>query len=91
MAAEGSGEYSFEEQNKYIRKIDEVTYEIAPGFVPNMAVPGRFYVNDDLRALLGGELDQYIAARGIGGFVPALKQVRVCVCGEHGSGERARE
>ena len=79
-------EYSMEEQNAFITQVDEVTYEIAPGFVPGMKVPGRFYVNDELRELLGEELKQYTTSRGVGGFVPALKQVRspplcVVLCG----------
>lgn len=40
-----------------------------------MQVPGKFYVNDDLRDLLFDELKQHSAAHGFGGFLPAVKQI----------------
>lgn len=50
-------------------------YDIAEGFVPNMRVPGRCYVNSDLEGLLFDELKAYSTAGGQGGFLPAVKQV----------------
>ena len=35
---------------KYIEQLDEVRYRINVGAVPNMRVPGRFYVNGALRS-----------------------------------------
>ena len=47
---------SYEEEISYIKKISETKYEISPGFVPNMTVPGYFYVNNALKDLIFGEL-----------------------------------
>ena len=52
-----------------------VQCEVDPGFVPNMRVPGRFYVNAELEALLFDELRAYSASGGHGGFLPAVKQL----------------
>eukprot|EP00983_Pelagomonas_calceolata_P103409 1158910-Pelagomonas_calceolata.AAC.1 len=44
---------------EYIEPVDEVTYTVKKGFVPNMRVPGIFYVNDRLRELILDELQQH--------------------------------
>lgn len=49
-------------------------FEIKPGFVPNMRVPGAFYVNDRLKALVFEELQHATRGDG-GGFLPAVRQV----------------
>ena len=58
---------------KLIRKLDDVTYEIDKGFVPNMNVPGKFYVNEALRSLVWDEIEQHNNAKGVGGFLPAVR------------------
>ncbi len=60
---------------KFIRRIGPVQYEIAPGFVPHMRVPGRCYVNSDLEGLIFDELKAYCNSGGHGGFLPAVKQL----------------
>lgn len=50
-------------------------HDIGRGFVPNMRVGGTFYVNSDLLALQMEELAQYATAGGVGGFLPAVKQI----------------
>jgi len=45
------------------------------GFVPNMKVPGMFYVNEHLQKLMFDELQFHCEARGVGGFLPAVKQI----------------
>lgn len=63
------------QEKKFITRSSPVQYEIAQGFVPNMRVPGRCYVNSDLEGLLFDELKAYSTAGGQGGFLPAVKQV----------------
>ena len=52
-------------------------FEIDQGFVPNMRVPGRFYVNGKLEPLMFDELRFHAskAGGGQGGFLPAMKQI----------------
>lgn len=38
-------------------------------------VEGRFYVNKHLEELMLEELKQFSTARGVGGFLPAVKQI----------------
>ena len=59
----------------FIRRVSAVQCEVDPGFVPNMRVPGRFYVNAELEALLFDELRAFSASGGHGGFLPAVKQL----------------
>lgn len=40
---------SYEEEMAFIRQISPCKYSILPGFVPNMRVPGVFYVNEQLK------------------------------------------
>lgn len=59
----------------FIRQLTPWQYEVQTGFVPGMRVPGTFYVNDALKALVFEEL-QAAAQRGDhGGFLPAVKQI----------------
>lgn len=60
---------------RFIKKVSPVKYEIEPGFVPNMKVGGTFYVNKDLYELQMEELQQYSTSGGVGGFLPAVKQI----------------
>lgn len=66
---------TYEEELGFITKINDTCYAIQPGFVPNMRVPGVFYVNERLSSLMFDELKQYIEAGGVGGFMPAMKQI----------------
>ncbi len=36
---------------------------------------GIFYVNSALKELMFGELEEACKARGVGGFLPAMKQI----------------
>jgi len=58
-----------EAYSKYIHQVDPVTWVIDKGFVPNMRVPAKFYVNELLRESVFEELLQPES------FVPALKQI----------------
>ena len=57
-------------------------------------VPGTFYVNDKLRDLMFEELHHHASHKGVGGFLPAVKQIAnvaalpgiVKVSGRHGCG-----
>jgi tRNA-splicing ligase RtcB len=66
---------TYEEDMKYIRRITPWKFEIDIGFVPNMIVPGAFYVDDALEDLVLGELQQHCSAGPQGGFLPAVKQI----------------
>ena len=43
--------------------------------MPNMRVPGYFYVNEHLRSLVFEELQTYCSRGDVGGFLPAVKQI----------------
>jgi len=67
---------SFDEEMKFIRRIkgEPCTWTIDRGFVPNMKVPVRFYVNQKLESLVFNELkEQCTGTRGT--FLPAVKQM----------------
>jgi tRNA-splicing ligase RtcB (3'-phosphate/5'-hydroxy nucleic acid ligase) len=66
---------TYDEEMKYIQKISDVEYRIKKGFVPGMTVEGTFYLNDDLFGHQMEELQQYCKSGGMGGFLPAVKQV----------------
>ncbi|KAL4457981.1 hypothetical protein ABPG75_012846 [Micractinium tetrahymenae] len=59
----------------YIEQLSPYHYRVKPGFVPGMAVPGVFYVNDRLKGLLFEELQAFCARGAHGGFLPAVKQI----------------
>lgn len=62
---------TYEEELQFLEKIGHNTWRIKKGFVPNMRVEGRFYVNKNLEPLVLDELRQ----EDKGGFLPALKQI----------------
>uniref|UniRef100_A0A6B2L2K6 RNA-splicing ligase RtcB homolog n=1 Tax=Arcella intermedia TaxID=1963864 RepID=A0A6B2L2K6_9EUKA len=62
-------------QIQNIEKVDEVTYRIKKGFVPNMRTEGVFYVNEDLKELVFEELEHSKGQKGVGGFLPAVQQI----------------
>ena len=47
---------TYEEEMSHITQLSDCKYEIGVGFVPNMTVPGQFYVNSQLKDLIFGEL-----------------------------------
>lgn len=67
---------SFNDEMGYLKKETETMYSIKPGFVGNMNVPGRFYVNAPLERLLFDELRSFSRqSSNVGGFLPAVKQI----------------
>lgn len=64
---------SFEDEKKFLEKVSHNTWRIKKGFVPNMRVEGRFYVNKNLEPLMFEELQQFDCKGG--GFLPAVKQI----------------
>lgn len=66
---------SLDEEKKYLRRISDCCFQIEPGFVENMRIPAAFYVNPALEKLVMEELEQFLDAKGHGGFLPAIKQL----------------
>ncbi|CAI8052508.1 RNA-splicing ligase RtcB homolog [Geodia barretti] len=66
---------SFKEECSYLEKMSDYCYKINKGFVPNMKVEGLFYVNESLKGLMYEELRHHSASQGVGGFLPAVKQI----------------
>lgn len=58
-----------------MRQLSPYSYEVAPGLVPKMRVPGKVYVNKALSQLVFDELKASCGPQGHGGFLPAVKQV----------------
>lgn len=66
----------YEEELKFLKKESDVSWTIDVGFVENMRVGGIFFVNEKLKELTFGELQESKQPDGIpGGFIPALKQI----------------
>eukprot|EP00899_Mesostigma_viride_P002207 jgi/Mesvir1/11988/Mv00297-RA.1 len=66
---------TYDDERKFITKIDGQKFKIDDGFVPGMRVPGYFYVNQHLEKLMFEELQQHVSRGGVGGFLPAVKQI----------------
>ena len=66
---------TYDEECSYIENRDPTSYTIKVGFVPNMRVPGIFYVNKFLAGLTFEELKQHAERGRSGGFLPAVKQI----------------
>lgn len=66
---------TYQEELKYLEKIDNLKWRIKKDFVPNMKVEGVFYVNDFLEKLMFDELKQSCRTGGYGGFLPGMKQI----------------
>ena len=66
---------TYSEDLKYIRRVGDTKFEIMKGFVPNMLVPGYFYVNSALEPLMFEELQASSEGDGVGGFLPAVSQI----------------
>ncbi|KHJ92616.1 hypothetical protein OESDEN_07493 [Oesophagostomum dentatum] len=65
---------TFEEECAFIKRVGECKFKIEKGFCPNMNVECRFYVNKKLEGLMFEELRNSIG-RGVGGFLPAVRQL----------------
>ncbi len=63
------------QEMEFIESIAPCQYLVKQGFVPNMRVPGTFYVNERLRSLIFEELQAAVDKGGVGGFLPAVKQI----------------
>eukprot|EP00127_Corallochytrium_limacisporum_P004504 Clim_evm4s166 gene=Clim_evmTU4s166 len=61
--------------SEYIEKVGDCTWRIKKGFVPNMRVEGRFYVDEELEKLVFGELTASRMGQKVGGFIPAVQQI----------------
>lgn len=60
----------YEDELKYIEKINDYSYRIKKGFQPNMNVEGVFYVNKHLENLMFEELKNSCRPGMDGGFLP---------------------
>lgn len=65
---------TFEDEMKFLEQTGPVQWRVKPGFVPNMRVDARIYVNEAMRELLFEELEHFCQQKGVGGFLPAVKQ-----------------
>lgn len=66
---------TYNEELKYIEKINDFSYRIKIGFEPNMNVEGIFYVNSHLEKLMFEELKNSCQHGQNGGFLPGVKQI----------------
>lgn len=66
---------TYQEELQYLEKINDYSWRIKKGFVPNMKVEGIFYVNSHLESLMFEELKNSCKSGGIGGFLPGMKQI----------------
>uniref|UniRef100_A0A8C5GD46 3'-phosphate/5'-hydroxy nucleic acid ligase n=1 Tax=Gouania willdenowi TaxID=441366 RepID=A0A8C5GD46_GOUWI len=66
---------SYNDELQFLDKIGTNCWRIKKGFVPNMQVEGKFYVNDSLEKLMFEELRNACRGGGFGGFLPAMKQI----------------
>ncbi|OAF67069.1 hypothetical protein A3Q56_05203 [Intoshia linei] len=67
---------TFEEEKKFLHKTGDCTWSISKGFVPNMKVEGRLYVNEALEKIMFEELRRSCNYSGGNvGFLPGMKQV----------------
>ena len=66
---------TYEEDMEYVTRKTPAMYEVAPGFIPEMRVPARFYVNENLDNLVFSELKQFYTRGDNTGFLPSLRQL----------------
>ncbi|KAH3893370.1 hypothetical protein DPMN_017517 [Dreissena polymorpha] len=66
---------TYQDELKYLERINSVTWRIKKGFVENMNVEGMFFVNEFLEKLMFDELKQSCRSGGFGGFLPGMKQI----------------
>lgn len=66
---------TYEEEMAFIERLSACCFRIKKGCVPNMRVEGCFFVNETLEKLMFEELKQHSTSKGVGGFLPAIKQI----------------
>lgn len=66
---------SYNEELKYLEKMNPHCWRIKKGFQPNMNVEGLFYVNSTLEKLMLEELRNSCRPGMTGGFLPGVKQI----------------
>ncbi|CAJ0574322.1 unnamed protein product, partial [Mesorhabditis spiculigera] len=66
---------TYDEECGFIERLTPTKFKIKQGFVPNMNVEGRFYVNGALEKLMFEELKQSLDLPGKVGFLPAVRQI----------------
>lgn len=71
----GGKQRTYAQECEYLKRVDDNKFEIKMGFVPNMKVPGYFYVNSVLEEMMFEELKASQSSGGFGGFLPAVKQI----------------
>ena len=65
---------------EFLERVTPTQWRVREGFVPNMRVPGVFYVNKHLETLMFDELHQHVDRGDVGGFLPAVKQLANVAC-----------
>lgn len=66
---------TYEQEMEFIERVSPCQFRVKQGFVPNMRVPGTFFVNQALERLMFEELEMYTKRGDTGGFLPAMKQL----------------
>merc|ERR1719273_2847745 len=67
---------TFQQEMKFIhQEQNSFQFTIDKGFVPNMRVPGKFFVNPKLEKIVFDELRDHCRRGAFGGFLPAVKQI----------------
>uniref|UniRef100_A0A1I8B9C8 3'-phosphate/5'-hydroxy nucleic acid ligase n=1 Tax=Meloidogyne hapla TaxID=6305 RepID=A0A1I8B9C8_MELHA len=65
---------TYQDELEFIERVSPVEFRIKKGFVPNMNVEGRFFVNSALEKLMFEELE-LSSKTSSAGFLPAVKQI----------------
>jgi len=66
----------YNDELKFLSRETDQMYNIKMGFVANMNVPGKFFVNSHLEKLMFDELRAFSRqSSNVGGFLPAVKQI----------------
>ena len=71
---------TYQQEMAYLERVTPTQWRVKEGFVPNMRVPGVFYVNERLERLMFEELEAYVDRGDVGGFLPAVKQIANVAC-----------
>ena len=71
---------TYAQEMSYLERVSPTQWRVKAGFVPNMRVPGVFYVNKHLETLMFDELQQHVGRGDVGGFLPAVKQLANVAC-----------
>ena len=74
------GRRTYAQEMEFLERVTPTQWRVREGFVPNMRVPGVFYVNKHLETLMFDELRQHVDRGDVGGFLPAVKQLANVAC-----------